>query len=46
MADVKTRNWLFVFYPDSAPAEWREIVADWAFTSPPSMTRISRTMAP
>ena len=29
MADVKTRNWLFVFYPDSAPAEWREIVADW-----------------
>ena len=29
MAVVKSRYWLMVFYPESAPAEWREIVADW-----------------
>lgn len=27
--DVRTRNWLFIFYPESCPAEWRDIIAEW-----------------
>ncbi|WP_261701691.1 replication protein, partial [Staphylococcus equorum] len=24
--DTRTRNWTFFVYPDSAPANWREIL--------------------
>lgn len=26
--DVRTRNWTFVVYPESAPSNWREIIDD------------------
>lgn len=29
MADVRSRNWLFVFYPDSAPADWADVIDQW-----------------
>ena len=29
MADVKTRNWLFLFYPESAPEDWEQVIRDW-----------------
>lgn len=28
--DDRTRNWCFVMYPESAPENWREILADYA----------------
>lgn len=33
----RARNWTFVFYPDSAPANWEEIISGWqaeAYVSP------------
>lgn len=29
MADVKTRNWLFLFYPESAPDDWQGVIESW-----------------
>lgn len=26
--DVKTRNWLLIVYPESAPADWRQVIDD------------------
>lgn len=28
-SEGRTRNWTFILYPDSAPANWREIVNSW-----------------
>ena len=28
-APKRTRNWLFVFYPESAPDNWADIIEDW-----------------
>lgn len=35
--DVRARIWTFVFYPDSAPENWHEIITSWkveAYVSP------------
>lgn len=32
MADVKTRNWLFVFYPESCPEDWADVIDSWCCT--------------
>lgn len=29
MADLKKRLWKFVFYPESAPENWRDVIEDW-----------------
>lgn len=29
MATIKSRYWLMVFYPESCPAEWQDIVSEW-----------------
>lgn len=26
--DIRTRNWLFILYPESAPSEWRDIIEE------------------
>lgn len=32
MADARSRNWLFVFYPESAPEDWQDLIAEWGVT--------------
>ena len=32
MSDVRSRNWLFVFYPDSASDDWSEVIDSWGVT--------------
>lgn len=32
MADARARNWLFVFYPESCPEEWDEVISSWGVT--------------
>ena len=27
--NIKKRNWAFVLYPESAPADWREQLQNW-----------------
>lgn len=37
MGNFRTRNWVFVFYPESAPENWKDIISDWCipcFVSP------------
>lgn len=29
MSGVRCRNWLFVFYPDSAPDTWQDVIESW-----------------
>lgn len=29
MSGVRSRNWLFVFYPDSAPVDWQDVIEGW-----------------
>lgn len=33
MREVKTRNWLAVFYPDSAPEDWEDVIDAWQVTA-------------
>ena len=32
MADMRARNWLFVFYPESCPDDWVDIIEGWGCT--------------
>lgn len=32
MADARSRNWLFVCYPESMPEEWEDVIASWGVT--------------
>lgn len=32
MADARSRAWLFVFYPESAPADWAGVIDSWGCT--------------
>lgn len=32
MSDVRARNWLFVCYPESMPADWEELIDAWGVT--------------
>ena len=35
--EARARNWWFVFYPDSAPKNWKQIIEEWhceAYVSP------------
>ena len=32
MTNSRARNWLYVFYPESCPVEWEEVIESWGVT--------------
>ncbi len=33
MADARARNWLFLFYPESCPEDWEDVISSWGVTA-------------